>query len=210
MSTIAKLETVSVNNEEKLLNLVREFISEFKSERAVGRVNLNASIDRDLGIDSLGRVELFLRIEKAFAIQFPDSLMGEAETIQDILSAIQKSSFLPQKNIHREFAETLTHPIQDPFTSKTLVEVLLRRAEKEPNRPHIYLQDENNDEKIIRYGELLESSLKVANGLNELGLRQGETVAIMLPTCADFFYAFFGILLAGGIPVPILSPPSSR
>ena len=28
----------------------------------------------------------------------------------------------------------------------------------------------------------------------------------MLPTCEAFFYSFFGILLAGGIPVPIYPP----
>lgn len=206
MSMALKPDVINMNDEVKLLSLVREFISEFKSERALGHLNLTASIDRDLGVDSLGRVELFLRIEKAFSIQFPDRLMAEAETIQDILTAIRKSSLLPQKNIRREFAETLEQPVPDPFSSKTLIEVLLRRAEKEPHRPHIYLQDENGEEQIIRYGGLLEASLKVANGLHELGLRQGETVALMLPTCADFFYAFFGTLLAGGIPVPIYPP----
>ncbi|HET6493639.1 MAG TPA: AMP-binding protein, partial [Burkholderiales bacterium] len=32
------------------------------------------------------------------------------------------------------------------------------------------------------------------------------TVAIMLPTGSDYFYSFFGVLLAGGIPVPIYPP----
>jgi 1-acyl-sn-glycerol-3-phosphate acyltransferase len=43
-------------------------------------------------------------------------------------------------------------------------------------------------------------------GLRERGLQEGETVAIMQPTTPQFFYAFFGILLAGGIPVPIYPP----
>ena len=38
------------------------------------------------------------------------------------------------------------------------------------------------------------------------GLEPGQTVAIMLPTCAEFFATFAGILLAGGIPVPIYPP----
>ena len=38
------------------------------------------------------------------------------------------------------------------------------------------------------------------------GFKRGETAAIMLPTCADFFYAFFGVSLAGGIAVPIYPP----
>ncbi len=84
--------------------------------------------------------------------------------------------------------------------------MLQNYAEKEPERIHLYLQDEMGHEKIIRYGELYEKSKKTAEGLQHLGLRQYETVAIMLPTCEDFFYAFFGVLLAGGLPVPIYPP----
>ncbi len=36
--------------------------------------------------------------------------------------------------------------------------------------------------------------------------RPGESVAIMLPTSAGFFEAFFGVLYAGGVPVPIYPP----
>ena len=34
----------------------------------------------------------------------------------------------------------------------------------------------------------------------------GDTVALMLPTSRDFFTAFAGILLAGGVPVPLYPP----
>src|SRR5208337_4671479 len=34
----------------------------------------------------------------------------------------------------------------------------------------------------------------------------GDRVALMLPTGIDFFVAFFGILYAGAIPVPIYPP----
>ena len=48
--------------------------------------------------------------------------------------------------------------------------------------------------------------LAVAAGLQEHGLQHGQTVAIMLPTSCDFFYSFYGVLLAGGVPVPIYPP----
>ena len=38
------------------------------------------------------------------------------------------------------------------------------------------------------------------------GLEPGERVAIMLPTSAAFFTAFFGVLYAGGVPTPIYLP----
>ena len=38
------------------------------------------------------------------------------------------------------------------------------------------------------------------------GVRRGDTVALMLPTGRDFLAAFQGILIAGGVPVPIYPP----
>ena len=46
----------------------------------------------------------------------------------------------------------------------------------------------------------------MAAGLKARGLQANETVAIMLPTSSDFFYSFFGVMLAGGIAVPIYPP----
>ncbi len=197
--------TSQTEAEKVLLTIVRDFLSEFKTERAVNQLNINASLERDLGIDSLGRVELFLRIEKGFSIHFDDALMIEANTLKDIAVAIQKAG-----PIHQTVLNAFTTPLEktkfDPLSSKTLTEVLIRRAEEEPNRPHIYLQDEHGQEVIIRYGQLLKLATAVAGGLYKQGLKPGQTVAIMLPTCPQFFYAFFGVLLAGGIPVPIYPP----
>ena len=71
--------------------------------------------------------------------------------------------------------------------------------------PHQHLPEDATGEDIT-YRELLERASAVAAGLQAKGLRREETVAIMLPTCADFFYAFFGVMLAGGIAVPIYPP----
>jgi acyl-CoA synthetase (AMP-forming)/AMP-acid ligase II len=38
------------------------------------------------------------------------------------------------------------------------------------------------------------------------GLTRGDTVAIMLPTSREYFPIFIGVLMAGGIPVPIYPP----
>ena len=37
-------------------------------------------------------------------------------------------------------------------------------------------------------------------------MRPGERVALVYPTSAEFFYAFFGVLLAGAVPVPLYPP----
>ena len=40
----------------------------------------------------------------------------------------------------------------------------------------------------------------------ERGPRPSDRVAIMLPTGAEYFAAFLGVVIAGGIPVPIYPP----
>ena len=75
-----------------------------------------------------------------------------------------------------------------------------------PQRRHItlYVEDEHVEE--ITYGGLHASAEAVAAGLQACGLQPGQAVALMLPTSRDFFSGFYGILLAGGIPVPIYPP----
>jgi acyl-CoA synthetase (AMP-forming)/AMP-acid ligase II len=61
----------------------------------------------------------------------------------------------------------------------------------------------------ITWGGLFSAARSRAHQLAaDLGLGPGDRVVIMLPTCAAFFEVFFGTLMAGGVPVPV-SPPSS-
>ncbi|HKY69659.1 MAG TPA: AMP-binding protein, partial [Gammaproteobacteria bacterium] len=189
----------------KLIALVKKFLTDLKKTRVLPAVQLDAHLTRDLGIDSIGRVELFLMIEESFSVYLPESLFIDAETIGDIAKAIpQKTTKLPQSVL--EYTKPLEQTKFDPSHVKTLNELLKERATLEPDRAHIYLQDDQNQETIITYGELYQKAQKIGKGLYDLGLRPTQTVAIMLPTCEDFFTTFFGVLLAGGVPVPIYPP----
>lgn len=53
---------------------------------------MDDSLDRDLGISSLERVELLLRIERACGIRLPDTVMAEAATPRDLVAAILSAS----------------------------------------------------------------------------------------------------------------------
>ena len=57
--------------------------------RTFQRSVLEASLERDLGLGSLERVELLARLERTFAVRFPDRLVAEAETPADLVKAIQ-------------------------------------------------------------------------------------------------------------------------
>ncbi len=58
----------------------------------------------------------------------------------------------------------------------------------------------------LRWSALLPRAAAVAGGLRADGVRPGDTVALIFPTSPAFFHAFFGVLLAGGIPVPLYPP----
>jgi acyl carrier protein len=71
----------------KLLRLVDALVAELRPGFAA-KSRLDSRLDKDLGLDSLARVELLARIESAFAIRLGEDLLGSAETVRDLLAAI--------------------------------------------------------------------------------------------------------------------------
>lgn len=192
--------------EKQIFSIVQQLLAESGTQFSSRQLTDNVSLSRHLGIDSLGRAELFQRIEKHFEVRLPDNVLASADTLDDIAKAVFTATPI-QKKLPREFhnaAFTKTHV--DVSSSKTLLDPLLIYAENAPDRPHIYMQDENGQEEVITYGKLYEAALQVAAGLQQHGLKPGDTVAIMQPTNPHFYYTFYGILLAGCIPVPIYPP----
>ena len=55
----------------------------------------------------------------------------------------------------------------------------------------------------MTYGELDALSDRLAAGLEAAGLRPGDAVALQLPNIPQFLVAYFGILKAGGVAVPL-------
>jgi len=53
------------------------------------------------------------------------------------------------------------------------------------------------------YGEILKRSAALASALQGFGLRKGDRVVIALENGAEYIYAYFGVLLAGCVTVPI-------
>src|SRR5581483_11817409 len=48
-------------------------------------VTLDSSLERELGLDSLARVELVLRLEREFGTSLPEQALGSSETPRDLL-----------------------------------------------------------------------------------------------------------------------------
>ena len=191
-----------------LLRLIESLLDEIRpNDTSVSNIHLDSTLSRDMGLDSLSRVELLARIERHFAVTLPESVFLEAETPRDLIREINKAS---TRGRSARPTETSTSPPQSvaeaPQAAQTLIEVLEWHVRAHPQRPHIQLYADDGQGAVISYQQLYEQSQIVAANLQHLGLQPGEPVAIMLPTGPDYFFTFFGILLAGGIPVPIYPP----
>jgi acyl-CoA synthetase (AMP-forming)/AMP-acid ligase II len=80
----------------------------------------------------------------------------------------------------------------------TLTELMGSRAAREPDTLYFHLFDEG-----VTYGRLWRESARYAAGLRRAGIDCGDKVCLIYPTCAEFFYTFFGALRLGAIPVPL-------
>ena len=86
----------------------------------------------------------------------------------------------------------------DVKAAPTLTEMMRRRATLSPGQQYFRLYDET-----VTYGRLWEQSGRYAAGLARAGVRAGDKICLIYPTCAEFFYTFFGALRVGAVPVPL-------
>jgi 1-acyl-sn-glycerol-3-phosphate acyltransferase len=191
--------------ERRVLEIVGGLLEDLGKDRALPVLRHNASLEKDLGLGSLERVELVTRLESEFSVALPESVLAEAESPTDLVDALLVGK-APVMTPGTGTTLSTQSRLAPPSRAGTLVEVLRLRAEAESRRPHIYLQEEGGGESVIRYGDLFREALATAGGLAAQGIGTGDTVALMLPTSRDFFVAFAGVLLAGGTPVPLYPP----
>jgi long-chain acyl-CoA synthetase len=80
----------------------------------------------------------------------------------------------------------------------TLCDILRQSAARLPDKTAVVL-----DDRRLTFGELDALSDRVAGNLRAEGLAPGAAVGLMLPNLPEFVVAYFGILKAGGMVVPI-------
>jgi len=192
----------------RLLEIIRELLTEIHpGQQESSNPVLDSSLDRDLGLDSLAQVELLARVEKCFNISLSEQILATVDTVRDLLRAVVSSGAVKHETAAREIAAIKLDEVDEtPLMAETLVEVLEWHVKNHPDRPHIRLYSDGDEDDVITYLELWNEAEVVASGLQHFGLSPGESVLIMLPTGREYFFAFFGILLAGGIPVPVYPP----
>ncbi len=193
---------------EEVLLIVRDLVLDLHPRR--GRtvsVDLQCTLEGDLGIDSLGRAELLQRLERAFRVHLAEDLLSRADTPADLLAAVQQAHIGESRASRASIEAPMPREAEaEPIAAATLIDVLDWHVATHGERPHIRLSETSERIRTITYGDLSANARQVAAGLSDLGLEPGDRVAIMLPTGEDFFLAFFGALYAGAVPVPLYPP----
>ena len=88
----------------------------------------------------------------------------------------------------------------------TLIELLKQRRIDFPEKEFLHIWNRANQKYTYSYQNIYENSLKYAKYLKGKGIKKGDTVFIMLLTRVEFFYLFFGTIMAGGNPIPVHPP----
>ena len=82
--------------------------------------------------------------------------------------------------------------------NENLAHNLTASAQRHPDSPALRINDT-----LISYAELDEATARVAGLLQARGLEPGDRVGIMLPNVPQFAFAYYGVLRAGGVIVPM-------
>jgi 1-acyl-sn-glycerol-3-phosphate acyltransferase len=190
--------------QQRVLEVVRALAEELGGARAARAAQADASLERDIGLGSLERVELLLRLEQALGRRL-DERLSELDTPAELARALldggeAAAAPLPER------AAPVAPAARRVEGARTLHESLWRQAEAGRGRPHVFMREDDGSERTESYGSLLAGAMSIACGLRERGIGRGDTVALMLPTGVDFLRSFQGILLARAVPVPIYPP----
>jgi long-chain acyl-CoA synthetase len=82
--------------------------------------------------------------------------------------------------------------------NENLAHNLTASAQRYPDSAALRIEDV-----VITYAELDEATARVAGLLRERGLEPGDRVGIMLPNVPQFAFAYYGVLRAGAVVVPM-------
>jgi 1-acyl-sn-glycerol-3-phosphate acyltransferase len=189
-----------------VLGILDGMLRELRPEGATRPALLDDRIERDLGLDSLSRVELALRIERAFDVRLPERAAISARTPRDLLVAIARAR--PGRGVIPLRAPAPRPPpvAGAPDQASTVIDAFRWHLDNHPDREHITLTDGDDALDTMSYAQLWSAAGEVASGLAAAGVNRGDTVALMLPTGSAFFHAFLGAMRIGAIPVPMYPP----
>jgi hypothetical protein len=128
-------------DERRILEVVRELALELSGDRAAQAVVPTASLERDIGLGSLERVELLTRLETVFQRELGDRFLV-LDSPREIARALAEAPGLTRAG------PTAPAAVEHPATASdvslddvaTLVAALCKRATVESARVHVHLR----------------------------------------------------------------------
>jgi long-chain acyl-CoA synthetase len=88
--------------------------------------------------------------------------------------------------------------VEETAVNENLAVNLTATAHSHPERPALTLAGSS-----LSYGQLDKLTAQMAAMLHAWGLRSGDPVGVMLPNVPEFAIAYYGVLRAGGVVVPM-------
>jgi long-chain acyl-CoA synthetase len=105
--------------------------------------------------------------------------------------------------------ETTAGPAHGGTGSVTIADIVSLAAERYGERPAVRFK-RDDEWREVSYTELGETVSEIARGLVDLGLEQGDRVALLCTTRVEWTYADFAITSAGGVVVPVYPTNSAE
>ena len=161
----------------RLLAVVGAVTREARPGGALQEITLDSSLEKDLGLDSLARVELVLRLEREFSTSLPEQALATSETPRDLLRFLMSSA----GHAPRAADTSVTSLVQNEGVrapsetqARTLTEALEYHVERQPDRLTVFMYEEKQ-EFPLTYSALWKGALGYAAQLTQAML-QGRSV----------------------------------
>src|ERR1700719_97349 len=121
--------------EAEALGTVRQLLTELGGSRGMEELAARGSqahLERELGLGSLERVELMLRLGNTCGVRLPDRVVAEADTVQDLIDAILRENSSAAGTNSAGAASTAASVAAQPITRDVTpadLEEQIRKAE---------------------------------------------------------------------------------
>ncbi|HEY3272633.1 MAG TPA: AMP-binding protein [Methanocella sp.] len=101
---------------------------------------------------------------------------------------------------YKDFRDNLRIKVPDNFNfAYDVVDVIARET---PDKVALVWCDDDGAEKIMTFAEMKRMSDKVANFLNGIGIKKGDTVMLAMKGRYEWWYCMLGLHKIGAIPIP--------
>lgn len=186
----------------KVIEVVRQLGAELNPGREPV-VSMSSHLEWDLGLASVERTELLVRLENSLGEKLSSNAVFAAVTVADLVGLVPgQGDQGSTETVDLKLGEIPPYPAW----ANSLIEALDYQARYQPTRKTLFFQDQGECVLEWSYAELRDRAGRMAGGLAGRGVKAGDRVGIMLPSGSDYVATFYGVLWLGAIPVPLYPP----